>query len=429
MQTAPASGPASHTPWTVAARGITTGPTPPTIRSRNSKSPGPHSPPGQSPSLAQGSAARVPPTHVVSPHVPPGQSLATVHGSPALVPASQAKNWRPGPQAPAGQSATSAQGSPFRVPPSQANARRRRATRSTVSGASADPKSVASLRLVGSSWGSKTGGSKAPSGAYEATKDGPGILTGPLVNAPAVTAELARRSRGTGTRPCCTRIPRQSIGKSRLPAWSTANRASSAVPVHGGAGVVHSAWKSFGGGSAVKWPKVWSTVSAVVRHVPSRAKSSSTHARSPGGPVRSAQRRLAKSQGSGSPTLVTAIAAGPLNVRSSPGDSRSASVSGKRTWRRRSPSRSTTARPTGAPGPFTSTHVMLATSLRDLHACRAPSTPAQLVVSTTTLRDPPRGGSKTTVTTCPAAVRRKPVEAVSHPSGCTRSSPNRLGAA
>ena len=65
------------------------------------------------------------------------------------------------------------------------------------------------------------------------------------------------------------------------------------------------------GGSAVKEPKVVSRLAGPVSQVPSRAYSSSTHARSPGV---SAQRALASPQGRASPASVTATVAGAEDV-------------------------------------------------------------------------------------------------------------------
>src|SRR2546425_8833881 len=88
VHTPPSLGPASHTPWMIASRGTTTGPTrrpsaSAANRSRKSKSDGPHSPPGQSRSLLQLSPTRVPAVHVViGAHAVPPQSVEFVHGSP-----------------------------------------------------------------------------------------------------------------------------------------------------------------------------------------------------------------------------------------------------------------------------------------------------------------------------------------------------------
>ena len=127
-------------------------------------------------------------------------------------------------------------------PPTHTSTGVRRAIRSTLVGASADPNKVAAVGSVGSACGSKMGGSLRPSGVNEARKAGPGIWIGAPVPANASSGVLPRSRRGTGTVFRLTSTPRQSIGIRRLPTVSTVKRKSLAVPVHGGVGVVQSAW-------------------------------------------------------------------------------------------------------------------------------------------------------------------------------------------
>ena len=114
-----------------AKRDKTTGP-PPAVRGAKSKS-APHVPPDGQPALRLHTIPSfVPPTQTVG-HVPPGQSRSVTQGCPSFDP-------------------------PLHCP-------RRRAKRSTVYGASAEPKSViTSGGTVGSASGSKIGGSLPPSG-------------------------------------------------------------------------------------------------------------------------------------------------------------------------------------------------------------------------------------------------------------------------
>ena len=127
------------------------------------------------------------------------------------------------------------------VPSTQSGTATRRAIRSTLVGASADPKKVAAVGSVGSACGSKIGGSLRPSGVKEPRKAALGMRTGVPLRGNASSGVLPRSSRGTGTASRLTSTPRQSIGSNRLPAVSTVKRKSGVRPVHGGLGVVQSA--------------------------------------------------------------------------------------------------------------------------------------------------------------------------------------------
>ena len=116
-------------------------------------------------------------------------------------------------------------------------------------------------------------------------------------------------------------------------------------------------------------------------------------------PVCDAQLAVASPHGSGAPTAVTAMVAGPENVRSSPSGARNASVSGKRKESRGLPFRSTMARsfvgactqetfPAPTPGALSQAW------MRDVVA----PTVHEFAVRKTTCAWPPVG-RKTTVTT------------------------------
>ena len=128
------------------------------------------------------------------------------------------------------------------VPPTHTGTGTRRATRRMLVGASAEPNRVIAARSIGSACGSKIGGSFRPSGVNEPRKAASGIRTGVPPPAIASSGVLPRSKRGTGTRSRLTSTPRQSIGRRRFPAVSTVKRKSPVVPVHGGVGVVQTAW-------------------------------------------------------------------------------------------------------------------------------------------------------------------------------------------
>src|SRR5262245_6967098 len=138
-------------------------------RFRNSNSDGPHSPPGQSPSPLQAPPGFEPPTHVDGAQAPPGQSSPMLQGSPPYVPVVHDLNSGP-----------------------------RRATRTMVYGASAEPNSVISLSAPGLDCGSKTGGRGLPSGARAVRKARPGIRIGDGTPTKRSMLVLPRRMRGTG---------------------------------------------------------------------------------------------------------------------------------------------------------------------------------------------------------------------------------------
>ena len=154
-----------------------------------------------------------------APHCPPGQPASPVHPSPALPPPTHVA----GSQVPPGQSPDSLHGAPSLAPPSQAEKMRlRRAMRRMVCGASLEPNSVSSPPgVVGSSFGSKIGARRPPSGVSELRNDGPGSVNG--------ATSVAFNRRGTGTVPWRTRTFSQLNGTRRLPPASTATRNAVAV--------------------------------------------------------------------------------------------------------------------------------------------------------------------------------------------------------
>jgi hypothetical protein len=87
-----------------------------------------------------------------------------------------------------------------------------------------------------SAWGSKSGGSGAPSGVKDARLTVGGWAKGTTL------LKVARRSRGTGRFDCEARMPCQLTGRSRLPVASTAARLSVASAVQGGESAKQSAW-------------------------------------------------------------------------------------------------------------------------------------------------------------------------------------------
>src|SRR5262249_22588239 len=149
------------------------------------------------------------------PHAPPGHPdgapghSASQHFPLSGPPTHDAR------QPPSGQSAKVVHAWPSFGPPAQRPLRR--AMRRMVYGASEEPNSVKTSAL-GSACGSKMGGSRPPSGAYDVVKDrapgGSRMLTGDEAR------KTPRRSRGTGTFPWRTRTRRQSIGARRFPALS-----------------------------------------------------------------------------------------------------------------------------------------------------------------------------------------------------------------
>ena len=155
-----------------------------------------------------------------APHRPPEHCESSVHGAPGVPPPTHVVGQVP----PAGQSVSSTQGwAAFEHVPA------RRAMRSTVYGASAEPKSVMTFGsvMVGSAVGSKIGGSFAPSGVYEFRKTALGTVK------PSGDRIVARKSLGTGTPASFTRIPCQLNGTRMFPAASTVTRSSGAVGVQG----------------------------------------------------------------------------------------------------------------------------------------------------------------------------------------------------
>ena len=122
------------------------------------------------------------------------------------------------------------------------------AIRSTVAGASAEPRSEMVFGAVAASGfvcGTKIGGNFAPSGVHEVSEDCEGIENG------TSDLKVAESTRGFGTLEL-TRMPCQFIGRRMLPAGSIVNRDSDTIGLHGGAWSKHVAWKSFGRGSAMK---------------------------------------------------------------------------------------------------------------------------------------------------------------------------------
>src|SRR5437016_9445443 len=223
-----------------APRRNTTGPTPSSARSPNANRDGPHSPPAQSPSVRQRSPLRRPPTQLADPHAPPPQSLSATQGWPGALPPAHARKL--GVHVPPGQSRPVVHDPPAFVPPIHSGTAMRRAIRSTLVGASADPKKVVAVGSVGSACGSKIGGRLRPSGVKEPGKAQLGRGIGVPLRGNASSGVLPRSSRGTGTASRLTSTPRQSIGSKRLPAVSTVKRKSSVRPEQGGLGVVQRAW-------------------------------------------------------------------------------------------------------------------------------------------------------------------------------------------
>src|SRR5439155_26124802 len=129
-------------------------------------------------------------THVVGPHGAPPQSASAVHGRPSLDPLVHARNV--GMHVPPGQSRALAHPASAFSPPRHNSTGVRRAIRSTLVGASADPNKVVAAGSVGSASGSKMGGSLRPSGVNEPRKAGPGMWMGTPVPATASSGLLPR---------------------------------------------------------------------------------------------------------------------------------------------------------------------------------------------------------------------------------------------
>src|SRR5262245_7273113 len=223
-----------------------------------------------------------------------------------------------------------------------------------------------------------------------------------------------RRSRGTGTPASETSTPCQFTGMRRLPEASSAILIAVAAAVQGGSARKQSAWKSFGRGSAVKCEKT--SFGTVVPHAPSSSASASTQASVP---LKPAHAVVASPHGRGSPTAVTAIAAGPESVSPSAAGANSVSVSGNAKTRRRSPRSRFVTVASALAG--TAWHVV-SVGLQELV-----STGPQSVLKTTRRAVPPPGGLNAIVTTWSLPFGRNPADAVSH--GRSRSSTDSPGAA